>query len=269
VKPLALQEDTFADTYTDPALHQENIDHERNTQLAALKEQDEEPVSLALRTLKQSLFSDSGYGINRLGSEQSLGDVSRLSLHAHHALHYNGSNSSVAIFGDIAPDDIVELAEKHFARIPKGEKFIYPEQRINQGEEINLTLDKQQAVLTLGYEGASMGNEHIHALDLIHAWCADMAGPLFTRIREDLGLAYYCSATQFHGANSGFFGFYLGTSPEQLDQARSELINTIERLSPLNHRETAEKIKAISPADIKAAAQHFFGSTPTIVTVRP
>jgi len=304
--------DTFADTYTDPALHQENIDHERNTQLAALKEQDEEPVSLALRTLKQSLFSDSGYGINRLGSEQSLGDVSRLSLHAHHALHYNGSNSSVAIFGDIAPDDIVELAEKHFARIPKGEKFIYPEQRINQGEEINLTLDKQQAVLTLGYEGASMGNEHIHALDLIHAWCADMAGPLFTRIREDLGLAYYCSATQFHGANSGFFGFYLGTSPEQLDQARSELINTIESittngmtedilknvkiswlakqalanqsngtmaqlcavdtalgLSPLNHRETAEKIKAISPADIKAAAQHFFGSTPTIVTVRP
>ena len=304
--------DTFADTYTNPALHQENIDHERNTQLAALKEQDEEPVSLALRALKQSLFSESGYGINRLGSEQSLEDVSRLSLHAHHSLHYNGSNSSVAIFGDIAPDDIVKLAEEHFASIPQGEKFIYPEQQINQGEEINLTLDKQQAVLTLGYEGASMGNEHIHALDLIHAWCADMAGPLFTRIREDLGLAYYCSATQFHGANSGFFGFYLGTSPEQLDQARKELISTIDNiasdgmtdailknvktswlakqalanqsngtmaqlcavdtalgLSPLNHRETAEKIKAVNTADIKAAAQHFFTNNPTIVTVRP
>ena len=222
--------DIFADTYTSPALHQENIDHERNTQLTALKEQDEEPVSLALRALRQSLFIDSGYGINRIGSEQSLSNISRPSLQAHHALHYNGSNSSIAIFGDIESDNIVELAEKHFSSIPQGEQFIYPDQTLNQGEEINLTLDKQQAILTLGYEGASVGHEHIHALDLIHAWCADMAGPLFTRIREELGLAYFCSATQFHGTNTGFFGFYLGTSPEQLDQARKELINTIDQI---------------------------------------
>jgi len=211
--------DIFAETFTEPALHQENIDHERNTQLTALREQDEEPVSLALRTLKQSLYEQSGYGINRLGSEQSLQDATRLGLHAHHSLHYNGSNSSIAIFGDIDSENIIELAEKHFSSIPKGDKFIYPEQSINQGIETNLTLDKQQAILTLGYQGAAVGDQNQHALDLIHAWCADMAGPLFARIREDLGLAYYCSATQFHGTNTGFFGFYLGTSPEQLDQA--------------------------------------------------
>jgi len=55
-----------------------------------------------------------------------------------------------------------------------------------------------------------------------------MAGPLFTKIREELGLAYFCSATQFHGTNSGFFGFFLGTSPEQLDLAQRELGNTID-----------------------------------------
>ena len=304
--------DIFADSFSAPALHQENIDHERHTQISALKEQDEEPVSLALRTLKQSLYNDSGYGINRLGTEQSLKDISRLSLHAHHALHYNGPNSSVAIFGDINTDSVVELAEKHFSRIPQGEKFIYPEQSSNQGTETNLTLDKQQAILTLGYQGSAVGDKHQHALDLIHAWCADMAGPLFTRIREDLGLAYYCSATQFHGTNTGFFGFYLGTSPEQLDQARTELVNTIEDittkgmtdsvlenvkiswlakqalanqsngtmaqlcavdtalgLSPLNHRETAEKVKSVTTSDILTAAQHFFSSKPTVVTVRP
>ncbi len=305
--------DAFAETFSAPALHQENIDHERNTQITALKEQDEEPVSLALRTLKQSLYGDSGYGINRLGTEQSLTEISRLSLHAHHSLHYNGSNSSVAIFGDIDTENIVELAEKHFSCIPQGEKFIYPEQSVSQGTETNLTLDKQQAILTLGYQGTAVGDRHQYALDLIHAWCADMAGPLFTRIREELGLAYFCSATQFHGTNTGFFGFYLGTSPEQLDQARTELTNTIDDiatngmtdsilknvkiswlakqalanqsngtmaqlcavdtaldLSPLHHRDTAENVKAVTTADIKAAAQHFFGNNkPTTVTVRP
>lgn len=303
----------FADTFSAPALHQENIKHERNTQLITLREQDEEPVSLALRNLKESLFSNSGYGINRLGNEQSLTDMTRLSLHAHHSLHYNGSNSAVAIFGDIEPEKIIDLAEKYLSFIPRGEKFIYPEQKVSQGEEINLTLDKQQAILTLGYQGAAVGAPHLHALDIIHAWCADMAGPLFTRIREELGLAYFCSATQFHGSNSGFFGFYLGTSPEQLDLARTELINTIDKivshgisettlknvktswlakqalanqsngtmaqlcaidtalgLSPLHHRLTAEQIKAVTTADIKAAAEQFFGNAkPTIVTVRP
>lgn len=303
----------FADTFCAPALHQENINHERNTQLVSLREQDEEPVSLALRTLKESIFSNSGYGINRLGNEKSLTEMSRLGLHAHHSLHYNGSNSAVAIFGDINKDSIIDLAEKYLSIIPRGEKFIYPEQEVTQGSEINLTLDKQQAILTLGYQGTAVGDKHQHALDLIHAWCADMAGPLFTRIREELGLAYFCSATQFHGSNSGFFGFYLGTSPDQLDLARTELINTIDKiasegisestlknvktswlakqalanqsngtmaqlcaidtalgLSPLHHRHTAEQIKAVTPAEIKAAAEHFFGNQkPTIVTVRP
>lgn len=303
----------YTDTFSAPALHQENIDHERNTQLTALKEQDEDPVSLALRTLKASLYSNSGYGINKLGCKNSLKEISRLGLHAHHALHYNGSNSAVSIFGDIDPDKIIPIAEKHLSQIPAGEKFIYPEQKITQGEETNLRLDKQQAILTLGYKGAAIGDRHQYALDLLHAWCADMAGPLFTRIREELGLAYFCSATQFHGTNSGFFGFYLGTSPEQLNLARRELINTIDQitdkgitastlenvktswlakqalsnqsngmmaqlcaidtalgLSPLHHRQTAEHIKAVTPAEIKTAAEQYFGNQkPTIVTVEP
>ena len=303
----------FADTFTSPALHQENIDHERNTQITALKEQDEEPVSLALRTLKESLYSNNGYGINRLGTETSLTNLTQADLHTHHQNHYNATNTSVAIFGDIDTDTIITLAEKHLSSIPTGTKFNYPQQKISQGTETNLTLDKQQAILTIGYQGSAVGDPHQHALDLIHAWCADMAGPLFTRIREELGLAYYCSATQFHGTNTGFFGFYLGTSPEQLDQARTELFKTINDiaekgipeetlksvktswlakqalanqsngtmaqlcavdttlgLSPLNHRLTAEQIKAITPAQIKAAAQHYFtNTTPTIVTVRP
>lgn len=220
--------DLFAETFTSPALHQENIDHEKQVQLTALLEQDEDPVSLAFRSLKESLFSQQGYGINSAGNKKSLGEMSRRDLHAHHSLYYNSANSAVAIFGDIEPTEITELAEKHLSRIPTGERYAYPEQKFNQGEEINLTLDKQQAILTLGYQGAEVGHEHQYSLDLLHAWCADMAGPLFTRIREELGLAYFCSATQFHGANSGFFGFYLGTSPDQIDLAQTELNNTIE-----------------------------------------
>jgi zinc protease len=58
-----------------------------------------------------------------------------------------------------------------------------------------------------------------------------MAGPLFTRIREDLGLAYQVGATQFLGFDAGLFTFYLATAPEQLELARAELFAEIEKLA--------------------------------------
>ena len=176
--------DIFAEIFNSPALHVDNIEHELQVQRTALKEQNEDPVSLAFRTLKEKHFSNSGYGINKIGTEESLDSMTRLGLHAHHSLYYTASNSSVAIFGDIEKDQIIDLAEKHLSRIPKGERQAYPEQIVTtEGSETNLTLDKQQAILTLGYTGANISDPNRHALDLLHAWCADMAGPLFTRFR--------------------------------------------------------------------------------------
>ena len=71
-----------------------------------------------------------------------------------------------------------------------------------------------------------------------------MAGPLFTKIREDMGLAYYVSATQFHGVNTGMFAFYLGTSPDQLDTARTILLDEITTIAENGiPEETLESVK--------------------------
>jgi zinc protease len=86
-------------------------------------------------------------------------------------------------------------------------------------------------VLAVGFPGAAVDSADTAALELIHEYCTNMAGPLFTRIREELGLAYFVSATQFQGLGTGMFAFYLGTAPGQLDLARRELLSAIARLA--------------------------------------
>jgi zinc protease len=66
---------------------------------------------------------------------------------------------------------------------------------------------------------------------MIQEYAADMAGPLFARIREDLGLAYQVGATQFLGYDAGLFTCYLATSPEQADFARRELLAEIQKIA--------------------------------------
>ncbi|WP_018969054.1 M16 family metallopeptidase [Rubritalea marina] len=221
----------FADCYANPVFHQEHIDFEKQSLLSSLQEQNEDPASLAFKTLRSNMFGSHGYGINQLGSEESLAKIDRLALTAHHALYYTAHNTQIAIFGDIDIPATIAIAEKHLSQIREGAKIDAPQQTLAEPSNNTLHLDKQQAVLTVGYPGASVHSDDIFALDLLHSWCSDMAGPLFTKIREELGLAYYCSATQFHGHNTGFFGFYLGTSPEQLELAQTELLKAIDQIA--------------------------------------
>jgi zinc protease len=68
-------------------------------------------------------------------------------------------------------------------------------------------------------------------LAMIQEYASDMAGPLFSRIREELGLAYQIGATQFLGYDAGLFTFYLATAPEQAELARRELLAEIGKIA--------------------------------------
>ena len=221
----------IADIIQNPLLPEESITREREAMIAALREQAEDPLSVAFRQMRPSLFGEKGYGLNSQGSETSLTSLTRENLSAHHQQYFTAENSVIAVFGDIDPDHCANLVESLFSEMPQGKNKFPPTEGFPSPSQHHLTLDKQQAVLTVGYVGASASDEDNYALELINDYCSDMAGPLFTKIREDLGLAYYVHATQFHGVDTGMFAFYLGTSPEQLDTAKAILLEEIQTIA--------------------------------------
>jgi zinc protease len=99
---------------------------------------------------------------------------------------------------------------------------------------------------------------------MIQEYASDMAGPLFTRIREELGLAYQVGATQFLGYDIGLFTFYMATSPEQVDLARRELLAEIGKIAEAGIPvEAFERVRstvlcglAIQQPSIAATARH-------------
>lgn len=91
-------------------------------------------------------------------------------------------------------------------------------------------LDKQQAVLVVGVPGVDVASPEMAQALLFQSWCSDMAGPVFTNIREEAGLAYYASSSLFIGMDAGGICFYLGTSPEQLEEAGRRLEKTLEMI---------------------------------------
>jgi zinc protease len=223
--------DIFADVILHPIFPADALTREKSSQRASLEEALADPLHRCFAQLRATHFCGNGYGLDSLGTLESLGKIQQADLAAHHARHFNVANLTLAVSGDFDPSALTELLESHFRDLPAGEKWVPPSSTINLGVSAETTLPKKQAVLAVGFPGTHVGGADRHALAFLQEHSSDMAGPLFGRIREELGLAYRVGATQFLGYDGGLFTFYLATSPEQLDLARNELLKEIGKIA--------------------------------------
>jgi zinc protease len=228
---LATLTRVLAEVMLTPSLPVDAIAREQASQLAALEESLQAPLHAGLRALRHAAFCGEGYGLDALGSPDSLMALDREALVAHHARHFNASNITLAIAGDFDPAAAMDGLSAHLSAMPVATRWDAPAGTPGGGGDFTVLLPKKQAVLAIGFPGTTVSSPERHTLALIQEYVSDMAGPLFTRIREDLGLAYQIGATQFLGYDAGLFTFYLATAPESVELARRELLAEIEKIA--------------------------------------
>ncbi len=210
----------------------EALTREKEAQLADLAEAAQSPLKVGMSAARQLLFGSHPYSMTSLGSAESIPSLTSERLRIHHQNTFQPQNGVLSFAGDLHTDDLLSQLETQLSFAPslnhireKAASFT----AITPGTH-RYHVDKKQAVLVISFRGASLDSSDTPALDVIQEYCSDMAGPLFTKIREELGLAYYVSASQFHGVGSGMFHFYLGTDPQKLEFAKNALLGEIEKL---------------------------------------
>ena len=221
----------LADATLHPTLPAETVENEKHAMIADIMDAEEDPAALAFRRLRSLCFGPVSYGNHRDGYVESVQSLTREALLAQHARLVCAQNAVLAVAGDIDPAAVLEQAEKLFGSMPTGipaMRTATPAQMPADAVEI---LDKEQAVLAVAVPASNALSDSTPTQLLFEEWCRDMAGPLFDEIREKRGLAYYAAASSLLGVDAGCLYFYLGTAPEQLDEARAVLEETLNRLA--------------------------------------
>lgn len=274
--------DLFSETILCPAFPEDAIAREKASQLTAIRESRNEPLESAFRILRSHIFSRAGYGLPALGTEDSLARIDRPALAARHAAHFQSHNSAVAIAGDFDPSQALDLLRATFSAMPNAAAWPPPASILDPGGTHEDIIDKLQAALVIGFPGFHATHPGRFASLMLQEYCADMSGPLFTRIREELGLAYQVGATQYQGYDTGLFSFYLSTAPEQLDLACQELLTQINHIAssgiPDDRFESVRSTvlsgialsrQSISAIASEAAINHLFGLPATFAEEIP
>ncbi len=228
VSGFCLEEDIQAlcelatEALTEPLFDEAQMIKEKDLLLAKIKESSQDPLRLAFWHCRRNLLQGSPYRLSQLGSLESIEAISKNDLVKYHKTLIEHNEATLAVFGEVKGAHL-DLLENTFGKLSYNKVTAkLPMPQFGAGR-IDVELEKEQAVVVISYPGASIGSEDTSSLELIQDYLSSMAGPLFTELREEKGLAYYVSCNQFFGVNTGMFSFYIGTSPERKEEAVEEL----------------------------------------------
>ena len=208
-----------------PAFRSDEIDSERHVVMEEINMSEDDPQDVVFERFTEAAFSGHVLEMPILGTRESIIGMSRDDIVGYWKRRYGAGSTVLAIAGAIEHDQAVEVVSKYFgdwsgAAVPHewADHTFRPTVKVD-------VKDTEQANLVVGGEGIARGDERRFAFDVLHhVLGGGMSSRLFQTIREERGLAYSVYSFALPFADTGAWGVYVGTTPDQIDTVM-ELVN--------------------------------------------
>ena len=222
----------ISEVISKPRFASEELDRAKQDQISAIKRKEDRPLSLAFRNIFPFLYKDGSYSYFHMGMPEVVDKFSRENV-----ISYWQKQSSrpfvISICGDYDRDALAAFAEELDGKlVTAGETNTVPASNWGAEKDLTMTLpDRNQAHLMVIFPVPGMEDEKTTAaLSLLRASLAGQSGLLFRDLRDKQGLGYTVTAFLWQAPKTGFMAFYIGTKPEQLEQAMAGFDSTVKML---------------------------------------
>ncbi|HTQ71664.1 MAG TPA: pitrilysin family protein [Acidocella sp.] len=245
---LALGADIIGDILCHSTFEPEELERERGVILQEIGQANDTPDDIIFDHFQSAAYPSQPMGRPVLGTEQIIRGMKREALPGFMREHYTPDNMVIAASGNLYHSQVVELAERYFADLPRAER-IAPMAADYMGGEYRELRDLDQAHIVLGFDSPGYGEaDYYPAMLLSTLLGGGMSSRLFQEIREKRGLVYSIYSFTAPAQDGGLFGIYAGTGESEA----AELIPvTLEELEKVQ-REVSEAELNRARAQLKA-----------------
>jgi len=167
---------------------------------------DDSPSGLLYETFTSAAFRAHPYGIPTIGWESDILSLTPADTEAFFKAHYGPGNATIAIVGDIHPQDVMVLIEQTFGKIPSAPPqppivTVEPPQRGERRVEVEF--DAEPSVV-IGFHKPALGHPDDYVFDVIDAVLGDgLTSRLYTNlVREKRIAASVNSDSNYPGVRS-------------------------------------------------------------------
>ncbi len=220
-QPTRFNADMFGlmkDVLTEPAFSVEEVEREKNNQMAAIASRDDQPLGLAFSKMAPFLFGEEHpYGF------KNLGDAATVKAYTQQDIVDFWKNQSqqpwvLSVAGDFDTEAVLAFARS----LPKPSVATQEVAAPTWGTEKALTVavpGREQAHHMLVFKTVPNSHEDAAALELLQLALAGQSGILFNELRDKQGLGYSVTAQKSFFPTTGYMLFYIGTEPDKVQQA--------------------------------------------------
>src|SRR5256884_2125492 len=257
--------DLLSDVLLNATFPEKAIAREREIQIAAIQQEEEQLTSVARNIMREALFPQHPYALRSSGSVGAVQHLTQKDLLDFRDRYVVARNGVIYVFGDVKADEIKQLVEQTLGNMKAGALTLIDAKAsvpLGKPETVESYKDKAQGVIMVGFRGASLSSPDRYALDLVDEASSDLGSRFFIRIREQMGLAYYVGAGQMQRLVPGLFSFYVGTDPQKIEPVKTALLDEIRKLANdgLTPEELARaKKKLIGQQEIANQSNDAFG----------
>jgi zinc protease len=224
--------DLMNEVVLEPEFAESTVEREKNQMREYLRMREDNPAQLAIKDFNQNLFRGHPYSVDIHGTEESIEKLSAEQLQGHLARTLTQGNVQLAVTGHFDLEEWKERLQNLIHEIPAGESFQSQFQVEPLVDDIRnfQQIQKEQSHIVYGFHGLTFTSEERFTLQIIQSILAGQGGRLFLELRDKASLAYTVAPLRMEGIDTGYFGAYIGCSPEKGEQAISMMKIEFEKL---------------------------------------
>ncbi|MBU4565684.1 MAG: insulinase family protein [Desulfarculus sp.] len=206
----------LAKVWTGASFPADQVERAKKEQLAALRAQENSPVSRAFKRFRRLVYGEHPFGHDPLGTPETLAKLGPEQLKAAMGRMRGPGGCVLAVVGDVDPQAFIAEVKSLLGGL-KGQAaqvtvppLTTPAQP--KVEKIDEPQAKQSQIM-LGFVAPGLESPERWPLELADAVLGGMGGRLFEDLRDKRSLAYAVQPFYSPAKGGGIFGIYMGVGP--------------------------------------------------------
>jgi predicted Zn-dependent peptidase len=238
--------DIISDIAQNPEFSAQELKRERQVVLEELRAKENDPEQQAHDLFIANLWQDH-HPLTRcvLGKPQTVEAICRKDLVGFHSKYYHPQAMTLVVCGAAKKSDVINLASKLFKKSSTSLSKPVRNPPCLRSKREYYEKDIGQSHIFIGLPAPNAKSEdRFHAEVVNTILGGGTSSRLFTRIREQLGLAYSVSSYIVNHSDSGVWITYAGIAPRNAKQTLDVLLEELEALRTNVNKEELNLAKA-------------------------
>lgn len=225
--PVAIE--ILGDMFNNSLFEEKAFKKEKGVIIEEIDMYDDSPEDLVHEMLQMKVWDKHPLGYQISGSKETVKNTTLEEVREFMNKYYVSSNMVISAAGNFNEDEIIELLEQNFGKIPLGEKTGETTAPVYVPTVFVKEKDVEQLHLNIAYESIVSDGKEKYILTVLNSvFGGSINSRLFQEIRENLGFTYTIYSYGSSYSKAGLFHIYGAMNPSQLKPVVDNIFQIIE-----------------------------------------